>query len=166
MPAGNPRTLTVMADTLLAAGCEQDREQLDEKLFLETLGEPAQARQDTAVKGFPTRAPGRSREPAAPAALAGRRALGASGSRHRRLANPSAASPSSPSTLPSPVAAGVPCLRSFAAEQQGPVLLFCAEDAGHIVRDRLEGIASAAGADFRTLDIAVIDVPALRPRPP
>ncbi len=38
---GNPRTLTVMADTLLAAGCEQDREQLDEKLFLETLGEPA-----------------------------------------------------------------------------------------------------------------------------
>ena len=60
------------------------------------------------------------------------------------------------------VAAGVPCLRSFAAEQQGPVLLFCAEDAGHIVRDRLEGIASAAGADFRTLDIAVIDVPALR----
>ena len=60
------------------------------------------------------------------------------------------------------VAAGVPCLRRFAADQPGPVLLFAAEDAGHIVRARLEGIASAAGARFDALDIAVIDVPALR----
>ncbi len=43
-----------------------------------------------------------------------------------------------------------------------PVLLFAAEDAGHIVRTRLAGIARAAGADFETLDIAVIDVPTLR----
>ncbi|MDE0380240.1 MAG: AAA family ATPase [Rhodospirillales bacterium] len=60
------------------------------------------------------------------------------------------------------VAAGVPCLRRFAADQPGPVLLFAAEDAGHIVRARLQGIASAAGARFDALDIAVIDVPALR----
>jgi len=60
------------------------------------------------------------------------------------------------------VAAGVPCLRRFAAAQPGPVLLFAAEDAGHIVRTRLEGIARAADADFETLDIAVIDVPVLR----
>ena len=40
--------------------------------------------------------------------------------------------------------------------------MFAAEDAGHIVRTRLQGIARAAGADFETLDIAVIDVPALR----
>ena len=60
------------------------------------------------------------------------------------------------------VAAGVPCLRRFAADQTGPVLLFAAEDAGHIVRARLESIAGAAGARFETLDIAVIDVPALR----
>ena len=39
--AGNPRTLAVMADNLLAAA-EQDREVLDEKLFIETLGEQAQ----------------------------------------------------------------------------------------------------------------------------
>jgi len=39
---GNPRTLTVMADALLAAGADQDREVLDEKLFLETWGEPTQ----------------------------------------------------------------------------------------------------------------------------
>ena len=60
------------------------------------------------------------------------------------------------------VAAGVPCLRRFAAERPGPVLLFAAEDAGHIVRTRLQGIAQAAGASFETLDIAVIDVPILR----
>ena len=60
------------------------------------------------------------------------------------------------------VAAGVPCLRRFDTDQPGPVLMFAAEDAGHIVRTRLEGIARAAGADFETLDIAVIDVPVLR----
>lgn len=37
--AGNPRTLAIMADGLLAAGAEQDREVLDEKLFLEVWGE-------------------------------------------------------------------------------------------------------------------------------
>ena len=60
------------------------------------------------------------------------------------------------------VAAGVPCLRHFAPARPGPVLLFAAEDAGHLVRKRLHGIARAAGARFETLDIAVIDVPTLR----
>ena len=60
------------------------------------------------------------------------------------------------------VAAGVPCLRHFRSAGSGPVLLFAAEDAGHIVRARLEGIAKAAGTAFESLDIAVIDVPALR----
>jgi len=39
---GNPRALVVMADGLLAAGAQQDREVLDEKLFIETWGEPVQ----------------------------------------------------------------------------------------------------------------------------
>ena len=39
---GNFRSLTIMADGLLAAAAEQDREVLDEKLFLETWGEPGQ----------------------------------------------------------------------------------------------------------------------------
>ena len=60
------------------------------------------------------------------------------------------------------VAAGVPCLRHFRPAASGPVLLFAAEDAGHIVRARLQGIAKAAGTAFETLDIAVIDVPTLR----
>ncbi len=60
------------------------------------------------------------------------------------------------------VAAGVPCLRHFTPNRPGPVLMFAAEDAGHLVRKRLHGIARAAGARFETLDIAVIDVPTLR----
>ena len=54
------------------------------------------------------------------------------------------------------------CLRRFPTEQPGPVLQFAAEDAGHIVRTRLQSIAQAAGAAFDTPDIAIIDVPILR----
>ncbi|MCY3671108.1 MAG: AAA family ATPase [Alphaproteobacteria bacterium] len=60
------------------------------------------------------------------------------------------------------VAAGVPCLRRYRSGGRGAVLLFAAEDAGHIVRARLEGIAGAAGTPFEALDIAVIDAPTLR----
>ena len=60
------------------------------------------------------------------------------------------------------VASGVPCLRHFPAAQPGPVALFAAEDAAHIVRTRLEGIARASSTPFPHLDIAVIDVPVLR----
>ena len=41
---GNPRTLTIMADGLLAAGAGQEREVLDEKLFMEIWGEATQPR--------------------------------------------------------------------------------------------------------------------------
>ena len=60
------------------------------------------------------------------------------------------------------VASAAPALRHFPTVHAGPVLMYAAEDAGHIVRTRLEGIARAAGANFATLDIAVIDVPVLR----
>ena len=40
--SGNPRALVIMADGLLAAAAEQDCEILDEKLFMETWGEPGQ----------------------------------------------------------------------------------------------------------------------------
>ena len=48
------------------------------------------------------------------------------------------------------------------APRPGPVLLFPAEDAAFIVRDRLAGIAADAGADFGGLDIRIVNVPALR----
>jgi hypothetical protein len=60
------------------------------------------------------------------------------------------------------VAGGVPCLRRFAAAQTGRVLLYAAEDALHIVRQRLAGIATAAGRALADLDIHVITAPSVR----
>jgi AAA domain len=60
------------------------------------------------------------------------------------------------------VAAGTPCLRHFPARQTGPVLLYAAEDAAPIVRQRLEGITHAAGFNFQALDVHVITAPMLR----
>ena len=60
------------------------------------------------------------------------------------------------------VASGAPCLRRFPPAQTGRVLLYAAEDALHIVRQRLHGLALAAGVDFATLDIQVITAPSLR----
>ena len=60
------------------------------------------------------------------------------------------------------VAAGIPCLRRFAVPRAGRVLLFAAEDALHIVRQRLEGICAAAGMALAGLDIQVITAPSVR----
>ena len=60
------------------------------------------------------------------------------------------------------VASGQPCLRHYPVQTPGPVLLYAAEDAAHIVRARLEGIAHAAQTCFETLDIAIIDTPVMR----
>jgi hypothetical protein len=60
------------------------------------------------------------------------------------------------------VASGAPCLRRFAVARTGRVLLFAAEDALHVVRHRLAGIAHAAGRELADLDIQVITVPTVR----
>ena len=60
------------------------------------------------------------------------------------------------------VASGTPCLRRFVVPEAGRVLLYAAEDALHIVRRRLDGIAIAAGMMLANLDIQVITAPALR----
>jgi hypothetical protein len=60
------------------------------------------------------------------------------------------------------VASGTPCLRRFPTLQRGPVLLFAAEDDASVVRQRLEGIAAAAGVNFENLDVHIISVPELR----
>jgi hypothetical protein len=59
-------------------------------------------------------------------------------------------------------ASGAPCVRRFPPAQTGRVLLYAAEDAPHVVRQRLHGIALAAGVDFAALDIQVITAPSLR----
>jgi hypothetical protein len=60
------------------------------------------------------------------------------------------------------VASGAPCVRRFAVARPGRVLLFAAEDALHVVRQRLAGIARAAGRDLADLDIHVITAPSVR----
>lgn len=60
------------------------------------------------------------------------------------------------------VASGAPCVRRFAVVRPGRVLLFAAEDALHVVRQRLAGIARAAGRDIDELDIQVITAPSVR----
>ncbi|MGH7215498.1 MAG: AAA family ATPase [Tepidisphaeraceae bacterium] len=60
------------------------------------------------------------------------------------------------------VAAGVACLRRYPVRHPGRVLLFPAEDALGIVRQRLQGICAAAGVGFESLPLEVITVPVLR----
>lgn len=60
------------------------------------------------------------------------------------------------------VAAGVPCLRRFQPARRGPVLLYAAEDALHLVRTRLEGLCRAAQITLADLPIHVITAPTLR----
>ena len=60
------------------------------------------------------------------------------------------------------VASGTPCLRRFPTVQRGRVLLFAAEDSSSVVRERLAGIAVAAGVALEALDIHVIVAPVVR----
>jgi AAA domain len=60
------------------------------------------------------------------------------------------------------VASATPCLRRFHVARPGRVLLFAAEDAHPIVRQRLEGICASAGLQLADLDLQVITAPSLR----
>ena len=128
-----------MADALLATAAEHHREVLDEKLLFETWGETPKRRGGTPVSGLPTRAPpdfeDRPRHQQwLVDTLWGREAVGIIGG------EPKCGKSFLALDLAVAVAAGVPCLRHFPAAQLGPVLMYAAEDAGHIVRSRLEGI--------------------------
>jgi hypothetical protein len=59
------------------------------------------------------------------------------------------------------VASGKPCLRQYPVGRKGPVLIFPAEDALSVVRQRLEGICNAAGTHLNTLPLYVITAPRL-----
>jgi hypothetical protein len=60
------------------------------------------------------------------------------------------------------VASGGTCLRRFPALRRGPVLLYAAEDALHLVRTRLDGLCRAAALTLADLPIHVITAPSLR----
>jgi hypothetical protein len=60
------------------------------------------------------------------------------------------------------VASGTPVLDRFPVPDPGPVLVFPAEDAVTVVRDRLAGICRHRGVDFTTLEVWLIDSSVLR----
>jgi len=60
------------------------------------------------------------------------------------------------------VASGTPCLGRFAVHNPGPALVFLAEDAQHVVRDRLQALANHHHLDLDALDLHVITSPTLR----
>lgn len=60
------------------------------------------------------------------------------------------------------VAAGVPALGRYPVDHPGPVLVYTAEDPAPEVRDRVAGIAAAAGVELESLDLGVIHEPVLR----
>jgi hypothetical protein len=60
------------------------------------------------------------------------------------------------------VATGTRCLGKYAVPHAGPVLVYLAEDALPIVRERVEGMARHRGLDLDAVEIHVITVPTLR----
>jgi hypothetical protein len=60
------------------------------------------------------------------------------------------------------VATGTACLGKYAVPQSGPVLVYLAEDALPVVRERVAGMARYRGLDLDTVDIHVITEPILR----
>jgi RecA-family ATPase len=60
------------------------------------------------------------------------------------------------------VATGTACLGKYAVPQPGPVLVYLAEDALPIVRERIEGMARHRGLDLAQVEIYAITAPVLR----
>jgi hypothetical protein len=60
------------------------------------------------------------------------------------------------------VATGTPCLGKYAVPEPGPVLVYLAEDALPVVRQRVEGMARHRGLALERVEIHVITAPTLR----
>jgi len=60
------------------------------------------------------------------------------------------------------VATGTACLGKYAVPEPGPVLVYLAEDALPVVRERVEGMARHRGLDLARVEMHVITAPTLR----
>ena len=60
------------------------------------------------------------------------------------------------------VATGTECLGKYAVTRTGPVLVYLAEDALPVVRERVQGMARHRGLDLAGVEIHVITAPTLR----
>ena len=60
------------------------------------------------------------------------------------------------------MATGTACLGKYAVPEPGPVLVYLAEDALPVVRQRIEGMARHRGLDLARVEVYVITAPVLR----
>ncbi len=60
------------------------------------------------------------------------------------------------------VASGVPCMHRFVVARPGPVLVYAAEDAEHMVCERVHRIAAGAGVDLTRVPLSFITATSLR----
>ena len=60
------------------------------------------------------------------------------------------------------VATGTPCLGKYAVPQPGPVLVYLAEDALPMIRERVAGMSRHRGLDLKRVDMHVITAATLR----
>ena len=60
------------------------------------------------------------------------------------------------------VASGTPCLDTFPVAEPGGALVYMAEDAGPVVKERLAGLCRHRGLDLASLPIGVITAPSVR----
>ncbi len=60
------------------------------------------------------------------------------------------------------VASRTPCLEAFSVAEHGRVLIYMAEDAAAVVKERLAGLCRRRGLDLASLPIGVITAPSLR----
>jgi AAA domain len=60
------------------------------------------------------------------------------------------------------VATGTPALDAYAVREQGPALVYLAEDALEVIRERIEGMARHRGLLLGRIDLHVITAPRLR----
>ncbi len=60
------------------------------------------------------------------------------------------------------VASGTPCLDTFEVHQQGSALVYMAEDAAPVVKQRLSGLCRHRSLELASLDIGVITAPSVR----
>ena len=60
------------------------------------------------------------------------------------------------------VASGTPCLGHFEVLRKGSALVYLAEDAAPMVRERIQGICDSRYLDIGSLDLHLIDPPSLR----
>ena len=60
------------------------------------------------------------------------------------------------------VASGTPCLDTFHVQEPGGALVYMAEDAAPVVKERLAGLCRHRGLDLKALPIGVITAPSVR----